>query len=548
MIRRRTKPGSAKSAPAPEALAVARGAAGPGLRPLLALQVLRHAAGLAGAVALARLAGPLIEEGRLDPLALGLAAASALAVAGLGGLVETRSAALEAKVATDLLEAAEARLAAMPARAAAELPQGAVICGLQRHPGALARLVVGHAAARRMMALGPFLTAGAVALVFWQAALALLLATPAMILFFALVGGLIRDRAAAQEAALGCLATQFADRVRTLPTILAGHGLAREREKLDRRLAAYAEGTMGVLSVAFLNAGVLDFFSSLAIAILAVFLGLGHLGLVALPGFAQLALWQSLLILLLAPDYFAPFRRYAELYHAKAEGEAAAVALAWAFSGETEAKGVAARAIPAEPGARGLVLPHVGAIADFDLPETGLVAITGPSGIGKSTLLRVLAGVEAPLAGGVRLPDEAGRSWVSLDAPIPAGTLGRAITEGTDGATPERVQQAAALLGLLDDPHWPGGLEAPVRAGAENLSGGQRVRIALARLLVRPGIGFCDEPTAKLDPVNAAWVCGTLQVAARRRLILVATHDPALVALADRHITLGLPPSERQAA
>lgn len=548
MTRRSPRARSRRATLAPAALTLARGAARAGLSRLHVLQALRCAATLGLAVALARLAGALIEMGGLDGIALGLAGACLLAGAGLGSLIEARSAALEAEVAAALLDAAEARLAGMPARAAADLPRGAVIAGLQRHPGALARLVVGHAAARRMMGLGPVLTAGAVALVSWQAALALLLATPVMIVFFALVGGMIRDRAAAQEAALGRLATQFADRVRALPTILAAHGLPRETAKLDRRLKAYADGTMGVLAVAFLNAGVLDFFASLAIAILAVFLGLGHLGLAEVPGFAHLALWQSLLILLLAPEYFLPFRRYAELYHAKAEGEAAAEALAWAFAEDAARETPERGAVPAAPGARGLVLPHAGPVADFDLPETGLVALTGPSGAGKSTLLRVLAGVEAPLAGAVRRPGQGlPATWVSLDTPIPAGTLGAAIADGAP-ATPEAVAAAAATLGLSDDPHWPGGLDAPVRAGAENLSGGQRVRVAVARLLLRPCIAFCDEPTAKLDPANAARVRHALAWAARTRLIVVATHDPALVAMADRRIALGATRSERQAA
>ncbi len=547
MTRRSPRARSGRAALEPAALVLARGAARAGLSRLHALQALRCAATLGLAVALAWLAGALIETGELDGIALGLAGACLLAGSGLGSLIEARSAALEAAVAVALVDAAEARLAAMPARAAADLPRGAVIAGLQRHPGALARLVVGHAAARRMMALGPVLTAGAVALVSWQAAVALLLATPVMIVFFALVGGLIRDRAAVQEAALGRLATQFADRVRVLPTILAAHGLPRETAKLDRRLKTYADGTMGVLAVAFLNAGVLDFFASLAIAILAVFLGLGHLGLAAIPGFAHLALWQSLLILLLAPEYFLPFRRYAELYHAKAEGEAAAEALAWVFSKDAETT-PGRGSVPAMPGARGLVLPHAGPVADFDLPEAGLVAVTGPSGAGKSTLLRVLAGVEAPLAGAFRLPGPGvAATWVSLDTPIPAGTLGAAIADATT-ATAEAVATAAATLGLSEDPHWPGGLDAPVRAGAENLSGGQRVRVAVARLLLRPGPAFCDEPTAKLDPENAARVRRALARAARTRLIIVATHDPALAALADRRIALGAIPSEKQAA
>jgi ABC-type lipoprotein export system ATPase subunit len=70
----------------------------------------------------------------------------------------------------------------------------------------------------------------------------------------------------------------------------------------------------------------------------------------------------------------------------------------------------------------------------------------------------------------------------------------------------------------------------------------------VARLLLRPGTGFCDEPTAKLDPANAARVRHALARAARTRLVVVATHDPILAAMADRRIALGAPLSERQAA
>src|SRR5262249_23705130 len=151
----------------------------------------------------------------------------------------------------------------------------------------------------------------------WQAALLVIAATPVMIVFFVLVGATIRARAEAREQSFGRLAGQFADRVRTLPTIVANHALEAEAAKLCRRLDAYASSTMTVLRIAFLNAAIIDFFASLSIAMLALLLGLGHLGLVTIPGFAHLELWQSLFLLMVVPDFFAPFRRYAEQYHQK---------------------------------------------------------------------------------------------------------------------------------------------------------------------------------------------------------------------------------------
>ncbi|MER2537396.1 MAG: ATP-binding cassette domain-containing protein, partial [Rhizobiaceae bacterium] len=380
-------------------------------------------------------------------------------------------------------------------------------------------------AAATMMAAGPLAVAAALALVSWQAAVLVLVLTPVMIVFFALVGNAIRTRAEAQERAFGRLAGQFADRIRTLPTILANHGLAAEEAKLAGRLEAYADRTMTVLRIAFVNAGIIDFFSSLSIAMLAVFLGLGHLKLAMIPGFSGLELWQSLFILMAAPDYFAPFRRFSEQYHAKAEGLAAAAALD--------------RLMDDAPSS----LPRLPAVAVPDLPARGLVAIVGPSGCGKSTLLRRLAGADG--ADGDVL---SWLAWVSTDSYVPEGTLGEAVAWNTGVTCPTRVLLAAAGVGLLDEVLLPGGIAARVAPGGANLSGGQRLRLAIARAALSGRTVIADEPTAKLDRDAAASVRALLADLARTRLLLVATHDRALAALASRVIDLSGDESVTEAA
>jgi len=493
-----------------------------GLHRLLGWQAVRLLLKLGFSGGAALLIGQAIMGGELQAWVL-FAVAALLVLAALAGVVADRAqASAETTVAAGLRQAAGQRLADMPARQLQSLSAGSLIVAMQRHPEAVAALVIGHRAATIMMAVGPLAAAAMLVLVSWQAALLVIGLTPLMIVFFALVGDAIRRLADAQERAFGRLAGQFADRIRTLPTILANHALATEEDKLADRLQAHAENTMGVLRIAFLNAGIIDFFASLSIAMLAVFLGLGHLKLAMIPGFSNLELWQSLFILMIAPDYFAPFRRFSEQYHAKAEGVAAAGALDRLLDG----------AAPEMPG-----LPALDGIAKLPMPARGLVAVVGPSGSGKSTLLRRIAGVDpldAPRSG----PLPAEYTWIATDAYVPEGTLADAIAWNVGDVAPERILLAAGSVGLLDDELLPGGLAAHVDEGGANLSGGQRLRIAVARAALTGRAVIADEPTAKLDPATAASIRRVISDMSRSRLVVVATHDEALAALADRAIVL----------
>ena len=504
--------------PAFSTLRNARFAAACELRRLIAWQLLRAALRLCAAACMALVVGSLVMG--VDPASWSIVALPPLIVAGAlaGYAAERCQASTETRVSIGLRALSGERLQAMPATSLRSLPAGALTIALHRHPQAVARLVVGHRAAVAMTAGGPLLAAAALASVSWPSALLVLLLTPVMMVFFALVGGTMQARAAEQERAFRQLAGQFADRIRALPTILANDALATEADKLSGRLDAYAERTMGVLRLAFVNAGLIDFFASLSIAMLAVFLGLGHLGLATLPGFARLELWQSLFILMIAPEFFAPFRRLSEQYHAKAEGLAAAEALNRLLD-------------PERPLAR---RGEVVAIA-LHLPPRGLVVVTGPSGAGKSTLLRRLAGLDGAT-------EDTGRPaecvWVAMDCFVAGASLAEAICADIPPPAPEALRAVTQRLGLLDDALLPGGLDARIRPGGSNLSGGQRLRIAVARALLSDRTIFADEPTAKLDAATALTIRLALREAAEHRLVLVASHDPELIALADRRADL----------
>jgi ATP-binding cassette subfamily C protein len=501
-------------------LALARNGAKGSLRIVFTLQATRLILRLGFSAVAAVAAGRLVMEQRVDLwlpiLAMGLLACSAMA----GSFCETMQAKAEASIATGLRDVARTRLNVMSPRQLNQLPIGTLVVAMQRYPEAVASLVIGHRMASLMMGIGPLLAATMLLLVSWQAAVLIICLTPVMVLFFALVGDAIRSRATAQERAFGRLAGQFADRIRALPTILANHAVAGEEKKLSARLETYAQETMGVLTIAFINAGIIDFFASLSIALLAVFLGLGHLKLMMIPGFSNLALWQSLFILMIAPDYFAPFRRFSEQYHANAEGLAAAKALDRMLNIEAPE----AIAVPA-------LNRHLPS-----LPERGLVAIVGPSGCGKSTLLRRLSRLEPTACPVQSISGEI--AWVSTDSFVAGHTLGEAIAWGLPSISRARLLDAASAVALLDDALLPGGLDAPLARGGDNLSGGQRLRISVARSILSGKTVVADEPTAKLDATTSALVRQALLDIARSRLVVVATHDRELASNARLTINL----------
>ncbi|KAA8887710.1 ABC transporter ATP-binding protein [Nocardia colli] len=187
----------------------------------------------------------------------------------------------------------------------------------------------------------------------------------------------------------------------------------------------------------------------------------------------------------------------------------------------------------------------------FTVPEHSHVALIGPSGAGKTTVLGLLARFFDANSGQILIdgrditemsPAEC-RSRIGLveqSAPVLYGTLEENIRYGCPDATIDEVERVVALAGLQElIRRLPDGLHTPVGEHGNLLSGGERQRVAIARaLLPRPQLLLLDEPTSQLDSANEALLIRTINHISTECTLLVAAHRASTIEAADARITL----------
>ena len=191
------------------------------------------------------------------------------------------------------------------------------------------------------------------------------------------------------------------------------------------------------------------------------------------------------------------------------------------------------------------------AVDEVDLAVRGgeLVCIMGPSGSGKSTLVRLIAGLQVPNRGTVRI----GSTQISSLTPSAAAVFRRRhiglVFQFFDLIPDFTLRQNVALQLLMDGKRMPEvrervdamleqlGLSVRMEHALEELSGGELQRVAIARALVgNPSLVLADEPTANLEERTSDEVIGMFTEACRQRGVttLVVTHNPAFQRVADR--------------
>jgi thiol reductant ABC exporter CydD subunit len=391
----------------------------------------------------------------------------------------------------------------------------------------------------------------------WISAAIIAVTIPLIPVFMALVGATTKERMDAQFRTLERLAGHFLDVVSGLPTLKVFGRAKAQADAIREITERYRRAAMSTLRVTFLSSLILELVATIAVALVAVAIGLRLMN-------GQLDLRTALFALVLAPEAFLPLRRLGANYHASAEGIAAAERVFAVL--ETPVAPQGARTNFPDPAVADLTIEELqltypgrsepaldGVTLTVQAGE--LLALVGPSGCGKSTLLGVLLGLIAPDSGsvrigGVELADldldawRARLAWVPQRPHLFNASIAENVRLGRSGASSGEVWAAISDAGLQNTVHrLPDGLDTMLGDRGAGLSAGERQRLGLARAFLRDApLLLLDEPTAGLDGQTEREIVQAIRRLADGRTVILVAHRPALVAMADR--VLALAPAE----
>ena len=378
-------------------------------------------------------------------------------------------------------------------------------------------------------------TAAVIAVFDWQSAVIVLVALPLIPIFMVLIGMATAERSAALTA-MSTLQSRLLDLVAGLPTLRALGRATGSTARIAELNAAHRRSAMATMRIAFLSALVLEVLATLGVALVAVSVGMRLV-------YGEMTLTAGLTALLLAPEVFWPLRRVGAAFHSAQDGKTA-VQAAFQLIDST----------PRAP-AGGVPVTGEAVTIEVDTPEMTVppgrvTVLTGPNGIGKSTLLQAILGLGPTSDGRIRVNGTdigdldlrqwwSRLAWLAQRPVLVPGTVGENLT--LFGPLPDLDAACRAACFDVVLAELPEGLQTRIGRGGVGLSLGQRQRLGLARVLGSPApVLLFDEPTAHLDgPIEARVLQAIEERAARGATVLVVGHRAPVLAIGTQVVDMG---------